>query len=160
MQTPTQPLTTHPILTLQEVADYLRLPIDTIRRHAILGQIPGRSIDGEWRFLKQAIDQWLTTPIQMQLRVQGKITPEDIQIAQSRSQDLLGLLDQWDTPDQETYQTETWNQLNQNLPGHNDDSNIATKELLAIPGLLERIKQNEATPKDQYVSWKSLRSDQ
>jgi excisionase family DNA binding protein len=118
MQTPTQPVTTHPILTLHEVADYLRLPIETIRRHATLGQIPGRSIDGEWRFLKQAIDQWLTTPIQMQLRVQGKITPEDIQIAQSRSEDLLALLDQWDTPDQETYQTETWNQLDHNLPRH------------------------------------------
>lgn len=107
-----------PILTLQEVADYLRLPIDTIHRHALLGQIPGRSIDGEWRFLKQAIDQWLTTPIQMQLRIQGKITPEDIQIAQSRSQDLLALLDEWDTPDQEAYQTETWTQLDQNLPRH------------------------------------------
>jgi hypothetical protein len=42
----------------------------------------------------------------------------------------------------------------------NAESDAATQELLAIPGLLERIKQNEATPKDQYVSWKSLRSDQ
>lgn len=39
------------------------------------------------------------------------------------------------------------------------ESETATQELLAIPGLLERIKQNQATPKDQYTSWRTLRSD-
>jgi hypothetical protein len=39
------------------------------------------------------------------------------------------------------------------------ESEAATQELLAIPGLLERIKQNQATPKDQYASWRTLRSD-
>jgi hypothetical protein len=42
----------------------------------------------------------------------------------------------------------------------NAESDAATQELLAIPGLLECIKQNQATPEDQYVSWKNLRSDQ
>jgi hypothetical protein len=41
----------------------------------------------------------------------------------------------------------------------NAESEAATQELLAIPGLLERIKQNQATPKTDYVSWKNLRSD-
>ena len=31
------------------------------------------------------------------------------------------------------------------------ESKAATQELLAIPGLLERIKQTQATPKDQYT---------
>jgi hypothetical protein len=39
------------------------------------------------------------------------------------------------------------------------ESEAATQELLAIPGLLERVKQNQATPKAQYRSWKVLRSD-
>lgn len=39
------------------------------------------------------------------------------------------------------------------------ESEAATQELLAIPGLLERIKQNQATPKADYVNWRALRSD-
>ena len=39
------------------------------------------------------------------------------------------------------------------------ESEAATQELLAIPGLLERVKQNQATPKTQYTAWKTLRSD-
>ena len=41
----------------------------------------------------------------------------------------------------------------------NAESEAATQELLAIPGLLERIKQTQATPKAQYTSWRTLRSD-
>ncbi|MBF2087761.1 MAG: hypothetical protein IGR80_02250 [Synechococcales cyanobacterium K44_A2020_017] len=39
------------------------------------------------------------------------------------------------------------------------ESEAATQELLTIPGLLERVKQNQATPKAQYASWRTLRSD-
>jgi hypothetical protein len=41
----------------------------------------------------------------------------------------------------------------------NAESETATQELLAIPGLLGRVKQNQATPKDQYTGWRNLRSD-
>jgi hypothetical protein len=41
----------------------------------------------------------------------------------------------------------------------NAESEAATQELLAIPGLLERVKQNQATPKSQYNNWRSLPSD-
>ncbi len=41
----------------------------------------------------------------------------------------------------------------------NAESETATQELLAIPGLLERVKQNQATPKAQYSNWRTLRSD-
>lgn len=41
----------------------------------------------------------------------------------------------------------------------NAESEAATQELLAIPGLLERVKQNKATPKTQYSAWRTLRSD-
>lgn len=39
------------------------------------------------------------------------------------------------------------------------ESEAAAQELLAIPGLLERVKQNQATPKAQYTNWRTLRSD-
>ena len=50
---------TSDVLTLEEVACYLRLPPDTIERQAEQGQIPGRKIEDTWRFLKSAIDDWL-----------------------------------------------------------------------------------------------------
>jgi hypothetical protein len=41
----------------------------------------------------------------------------------------------------------------------NPESEAATQELLAIPGLLERVKQNQSTPKTNYTNWRTLRSD-
>ena len=38
------------------------------------------------------------------------------------------------------------------------ESEAATQELLAIPGLLGRVKQCEATPKADYKNWRELRS--
>ena len=47
------------ILTLEEAADYLRLSIETVASQALKGNIPGRKIENDWRFLKSAIDDWL-----------------------------------------------------------------------------------------------------
>ena len=55
-------IVTPDILTLEEAAAYLRLPAETIARQAENGQIPGRRIEDNWRFLKAAIDDWLRSP--------------------------------------------------------------------------------------------------
>ena len=47
------------VLTLEEVAGYLRLSKETVEQQALRGQIPGRRIEDTWRFLKAAIDDWL-----------------------------------------------------------------------------------------------------
>lgn len=47
------------VLTLEEVADYLRLPPETILQQATHGTLPGRNIDNTWRFLRSAINDWL-----------------------------------------------------------------------------------------------------
>jgi excisionase family DNA binding protein len=47
------------VLTLEEVSEYLRLPVETLQRQALQGKLPGRQIEKEWRFLKVAIDEWL-----------------------------------------------------------------------------------------------------
>lgn len=59
-----------PVLTLDEVADYLRLPKDTIQREAEQGHIPGRRIEDTWRFLKAAIDDWLRSQDSRQILLQ------------------------------------------------------------------------------------------
>lgn len=47
------------VLTLEEAADYLRLPKETLVRQAAQGHLPGRHLEDTWRFLKAAIDDWL-----------------------------------------------------------------------------------------------------
>jgi excisionase family DNA binding protein len=51
--------TQYEVLTIEEVADYLRLPVATIEKQAQRGQLPARRIEDTWRFLKSAIDDWL-----------------------------------------------------------------------------------------------------
>jgi len=41
----------------------------------------------------------------------------------------------------------------------NTESESATQELLAISGLLERVKQNQPTPKTDYTNWRTLQSE-
>jgi len=54
-----QAMTMPDVLTLEEVARYLRLPQEKVERQAAQGQIPGRRIEDTWRFLKAAVDDWL-----------------------------------------------------------------------------------------------------
>jgi hypothetical protein len=48
-----------PVLTLEDAAAFLRLAEETVQRQAALGEIPGRQIDGAWRFLLSALEDWL-----------------------------------------------------------------------------------------------------
>jgi excisionase family DNA binding protein len=49
------------ILTLEELADYLKLSPEVVLKQANQGRLPGRKIEDTWRFLKDAIDDWLRT---------------------------------------------------------------------------------------------------
>jgi excisionase family DNA binding protein len=51
--------TIHPVMTLREAAHYLRLRIAEVEALAEQGAIPGFKVDGRWRFLKNALDEWL-----------------------------------------------------------------------------------------------------
>jgi hypothetical protein len=59
ISTRSSPLIQPEVLTLEEVAVYLRLSPDIVQRQAVQGLLPGRNIEGGWRFLKSAIDHWL-----------------------------------------------------------------------------------------------------
>lgn len=47
------------ILTLKEVADYLKLAEKTAYRLAAEGKLPGFKIGGSWRFKAADIERWI-----------------------------------------------------------------------------------------------------
>ena len=47
------------MMTLEEVAKYLRLHRTTVYRLAREGVIPGFKIGSQWRFNKTRVDQWM-----------------------------------------------------------------------------------------------------
>jgi excisionase family DNA binding protein len=51
------------ILTIEEVASYLRLTPQTIYRWAQEKRIPAVKLGKEWRFRRSIIDEWLDTQI-------------------------------------------------------------------------------------------------
>ncbi len=50
------------VLTLAEAAAYPRLPEQEVVSAVHTLSLPGRLVGGDWRFLKAAIQQWLSTP--------------------------------------------------------------------------------------------------
>jgi excisionase family DNA binding protein len=47
------------LMTLAEVAAYLRLSKDTVYRMASGGRLPASKVGSQWRFRKGDVDQWL-----------------------------------------------------------------------------------------------------
>ena len=47
------------LMTLEEVAEYLRLSVHTIYKMAQKGKIPALKAGKKWRFRKEDIDKWL-----------------------------------------------------------------------------------------------------
>ncbi|MCU7839414.1 MAG: helix-turn-helix domain-containing protein [Candidatus Thiodiazotropha sp. (ex Troendleina suluensis)] len=50
---------TDEILTLKEVAQYLKLAEKTAYRLAADGKLPGFKVGGSWRFKRADIEQWI-----------------------------------------------------------------------------------------------------
>lgn len=48
------------ILTLKELADYLKLAEKTTYRLTAEGKLPRFKVGGSWRFRKSDIDSWIT----------------------------------------------------------------------------------------------------
>ena len=49
-----------PIMTLQEIAGYLKVSEKTILRMVQSGELPGVKISNQWRFVRGVIDEWLS----------------------------------------------------------------------------------------------------
>ena len=60
------------ILTIDDLAKYLKIPKSTLYKLAQTGQVPGQKVGRHWRFRKEAIDRWLDpTPRATKLRGRG-----------------------------------------------------------------------------------------
>jgi excisionase family DNA binding protein len=51
------------MMTIEQVAKYLKLKPQTVYKWAQEGQIPGAKIGKEWRFRKRILDEWIDTAI-------------------------------------------------------------------------------------------------
>lgn len=49
------------ILTPQEAAEFLRVPLLTVQRQAKAGRLPGRRIGKEWRFSRTVLIEWMAS---------------------------------------------------------------------------------------------------
>lgn len=47
------------VLTLAEVSEYLRIPVSTIYKLSREGALPAQKLGKQWRYHKEAIDEWL-----------------------------------------------------------------------------------------------------
>ncbi len=77
------------ILTLAEAAEYLRIAEEKLADLAIDGGVPARRIGGEWRFLRQALDDWL----RYSGRRDGSPPPRHWLIEAPFAEDLLAVLE-------------------------------------------------------------------
>jgi PTS system nitrogen regulatory IIA component len=74
------------IMTLKEVADYLRLSEKTVSRMAQEGQIPAQKLARQWRFQRSSIASWManraaTPPDEQQLSPEATGLPQPLTIA-------------------------------------------------------------------------------
>ncbi len=51
---------TDAVMTLQEVAAYLKVSEKTITRMVQAGELPGLKVSNQWRFVRAVIDDWMT----------------------------------------------------------------------------------------------------
>jgi len=47
------------VMTVDEVADYLKMKTVTIYKHAQTGKLPAFKVGSKWRFKKDTIDKWI-----------------------------------------------------------------------------------------------------
>lgn len=51
------------VLTLSEAAAFLRVSEEGLKKDADGGLLPGRRVGGEWRFVKDALVEWLSSAV-------------------------------------------------------------------------------------------------
>lgn len=47
------------VLTIEELAGYLKVPKSTLYKLVQAGKVPGRKVGRHWRFVRASIDAWL-----------------------------------------------------------------------------------------------------
>jgi excisionase family DNA binding protein len=52
-------MTAEPLLTVKQVADYLKIDKFTVYRLVTQGKIPAYKVGSQWRFNRKMLDKWL-----------------------------------------------------------------------------------------------------
>lgn len=47
------------VITVAELAEYLKMKKVTIYKHAQSGKLPGFKVGSKWRFKRESIDNWI-----------------------------------------------------------------------------------------------------
>lgn len=81
------------IMTLSELANYLKVAEKTVVRMAREGKIPGTKVASQWRFMRSKVDQWLEK--RMEPNLTGnlfdllKVAPEVVPVSRLVSPELM-----------------------------------------------------------------------
>ena len=59
------------ILTVKELADYLKIAEKTAYRFALEGKVPGFKVGSAWRFRKAEIDRWIAAQEKTSVKNEG-----------------------------------------------------------------------------------------
>ena len=59
------------ILTIRDVAEYLKVTEKTVYGLAQKGRLPGFKVGGQWRFKREDIDQWIEDGKEAATRKEG-----------------------------------------------------------------------------------------
>ncbi|MEK6746131.1 MAG: helix-turn-helix domain-containing protein [Pseudomonadota bacterium] len=57
------------IITVKELAEYLKIAEKTAYRFLAEGTIPGFKVGGSWRFRKKEIDEWIARQTEKRLSI-------------------------------------------------------------------------------------------
>ncbi len=60
------------IMTIEEVAAYLRIPVSSVYKLAQEGKIPAQKIGRHWRFYRPTLVQWVASSQNNQASFDGK----------------------------------------------------------------------------------------
>ena len=54
--------TAYDIMTIEDVALYLRIPVSSAYKLAQEGKIPGQKVGRHWRFHRDTLENWISQP--------------------------------------------------------------------------------------------------
>jgi excisionase family DNA binding protein len=55
-----EPTSVRPVMKVKEIAEYLRVNVQTVRKMAQKGEIPVFRVGTDYRFRRDEIDKWIT----------------------------------------------------------------------------------------------------
>ncbi|MEM4408762.1 MAG: helix-turn-helix domain-containing protein [Candidatus Caldarchaeum sp.] len=62
----------HTVMTVREAAQHLRIKQKTLLEMAEKGEIPAFCVEGEWKFPRHAVDEWIATQTLISENSKGK----------------------------------------------------------------------------------------